>query len=419
MSDLSTDDRTYASPRSLEGLLQRGRGLGALRAPGELGTSAEPVAEVVRQDWRWDMTVDDRDLYLARLVRESGLGLEPVFALLAGDDDECERATGILELLALSGSVEAREGLRRYVREGEHWADVLESVAHAWPVEWWDDLAGVARERLGGDRPRLWRSEPWVRWRAGAGANAPVPAHRTHTIDIGPSRSRLLAVLADGGSPRGAKRQALWALAGRPPEPALIPLVPDLAEANGELPLPGLGAAVLRLGPLAVPEARAWAVDGRPTLSWIGVRVLAQHGTVQDLPALMAELSAHEEARQWCGPDQLATGIARFGPAGAEAAPVLRRLWLRTPHSYERPAYLKALAAVAPAGLDFAFTESLWDCEANARLLGIAHAPDLPHVRERLTWLRDDPMEDAEVRAAAGNRLVTGVRQARTFRPNT
>ncbi|UUU26822.1 hypothetical protein [Streptomyces sp. DSM 40750] len=406
MTDESADDEVYASPCSLKGLLQRGRGLGALWALDEPETSAELVYEVVRQDWRWDTIVDDRHLYLARLIRDAGLALDPVLALLAGDGDECERATGILELLALSGSVEAREGLRGYVREGEHWVDVLESVAGVWPVEWWDDLADVARNRPGGGRPRLWRSEPWVRWRVGARTGTPVRPPRPHTIDVGPSSRQLLEVLADGRAANRTKNQALRTLAGRPPEPALIPLVPDLAEANGELPLPGLGVAVLRLGPLAVPEARAWAVDGQRWLSWIGVQVLAEHGTAQDLPVLMAELSAREEADQWCGPATLAAGTARFGAAGAEAAPVLRRLWLRTPHSYERPDCLKALAAVAPAGLDFAYTESLWDCESNGRLLGIAHAPDLPHVRERLARLRDDPMEEAEVRAAARKRLV-------------
>ncbi|WP_200301554.1 hypothetical protein [Streptomyces adelaidensis] len=360
--DGSADDQVYASPHSLRGLLQRGRGLGALRASREPPeTSAAPVYEVVRQDWRWDSQVDDRQLYLARLIRESGLAPDPVFALLAGDGDDCERATGMLELLALSGSAEAREGLREYVREGEHWGDVLESVAGVWPVEWWDDLAGVAHDRLGGDEPRLWRSEPWVRWRVGAGRSGPVRPPRTHTIDVGPSSRRLLAVLADGGSAYGAKVQALRALAGRPPEPALIPLVPGLAEVNGEPPLPGLGAAVRRLGARALPQARAWAADGGQWLSWIGTQVLAEHGGARDLPVLMAELSAHEKARQWCGPARLADGIARFGSAAAEAAPVLRRLWSRTPHSYERPAFLKALAAVAPAGLDLAFTESLWD----------------------------------------------------------
>jgi hypothetical protein len=81
---------------------------------------------------------------------------------------------------------------------------------------------------------------------------------------------------------------------------------------------------------------------------------------------------------------------------------------VRTPHSYERPHHLRALAAIDPAGLDEAYTESLWDCEADARLLGITSAPDLPVVRARLAQLRDDPMEEHEVRTAAAERLAGG-----------
>ncbi|MBZ3905791.1 hypothetical protein [Streptomyces griseiscabiei] len=410
MSDDTSAEPAYASPRTLEGLLQRGRGLGALRVLDEPEASVQQVYDVVREDWRWDTLVDDRDLYLARLIRESELSLGPVLTLLAGDADDCDRATRILELLALSGSAEAREALRAYVREGEHWGDVLESVADVWPLAWWDDLAEVARARLGDDRPRLWHSEPWVRWRLGAethtseGPCRPCPPDM---IGIGEGSGRLLDVLADGGAGLSTRIEALRLLAGRPPDLSLVPLVPSLAGVNGELPLMGLESAVLRLGPLAVPAAREWAVDGHTWLSRIGVELLAEHGTLQDLPFLLEELEAHEAARQWCGPATLADGIARFGAAGAAAAPVLRRLWLRTPHSYERPDFLRALAAVAPSGLDFAFAESLWDCESDARLLGIAHAPDHPRVRERLALLRDDPMEGAEVRAAAGERLVT------------
>ncbi|TQE32695.1 hypothetical protein Sipo8835_19435 [Streptomyces ipomoeae] len=408
MSDESTGEQVYASARSVEGLLQRGRGLGALQVSRgtDSAASAEAVYGVVLQDWRWDSTVDDRHLYLARLIRESGLGLGPVCELLAGDADDCERGTRILELLALSGSGEAREALRRHVREGEHWVDVIESVAGVWPVEWWDDLADVVRGRLTGEERLLWRSEPWVRWGVG-GRYAPYArSPRTHVIQVGASSRRLLSVLADAGSANGEKAEALRLLAGRPPEPGLIPLVPELAEVNGELPLPQLARAIRRLGAPAVPAAREWAVDGGPWLSWNGVLVLAEHGEVRDVPVLLEELSAHERARLWCGPSLLADGLARFGAAASDAAPMLRRLWLRTPHSYERPAYLKALRAIAPAGLDLAYTESLWDCESNARLLGIASAPDSPYVRERLVRLRDDPMEEAEVRAAAGERLA-------------
>lgn len=363
--------------------------------------------DVVGDDWRWD-SVDDRHLYLARLIQELGLPLDPLVALLGDDEDDCERATLTLELLAVSGSAEAREALRAYIREGEHWVDVLESVAGVWPVEWWDDLVDVARARLSGEEPLLRRSEPWVRWGAGPLPVAPVRRPRMHTVDVSPSGRLLLCLLADGGAADGAKIKALDALAGRPPEPALIPLVPGLGTVDGERPLPGLARAVERLGALAVPEARRWAADERPWLSWTGIRVLAEYGEIQDVPVLVDELAAHEKTRRWCGPDRLAAGLSRFGPAAAEAAPVLRRLWLGTPHSYERPAYLKALAALAPAGLDRAYTESLWDCESNARLLGIASAPDGPLVRQRFVRLRDDPMEEPDVRAAAGDRLSTG-----------
>ncbi|MFD4137971.1 hypothetical protein [Streptomyces sp. NPDC058572] len=405
MSDESEDEWAYAPVGTLKGLLQRGRGLGALEAAHGPGSAGELVYEGIRQDWRWD-SVDDRHVYLARLVRDLELSPAPVIARLTGDEDACEQATRVLELLARSGSVESREALRSYVREGEHWVDVLESVARSWPVEWWDDLADAARSRLTGDEPLLWRCEPWVRWRPRFGVAARSGPRGVHTVEVGPSSGRLLALLADPGAAEGAKVGALNALAGRPPESALMCLVPSLGTSDGERPLPLLSRAVERLGALAVPAAREWVADGRPWLAWIGIEVLAEHGEAVDLPLLSRELAVQWEERCWCGPKVLAAGLARFGPEAAEAAPVLRRFWLGTPHSYERPAFVKALAAIDPAGLDRVYTESLWDCESDARLLGVASAPDVPWVRERLARLRDDPMEEPEVRVGAGRRLA-------------
>ncbi|MFJ7063772.1 hypothetical protein ACIQVA_40105, partial [Streptomyces microflavus] len=76
-------------------------------------------------------------------------------------------------------------------------------------------------------------------------------------------------------------------------------------------------------------------------------------------------------------------------------------------HSYERTAYLEALAAIDRDGLNYAYTESLWDCEETARLLGIASAPANPETLGRIALLRDDPMETHEARAAARARLVS------------
>ncbi|PBC67556.1 hypothetical protein BX265_8168 [Streptomyces sp. TLI_235] len=295
-------------------------------------------------------SVDDRHLYLARLVRDLGLSITPLVALLDGDEDDCEHATHVLELLAKSGSVQARETLRAYVREGEHWVDLLQSVADCWPVAWWDDLADIARERLAGDQPFLWRSEPWVRWRSRFGLGPPPRPARVRDIEVGASAGQLLAQLADPDAGENTKAHALRLLAHRSPQPVLLALVPLLGSADGERPLPYLAPAARQLGVLAIPTAREWTAEARPWLAWIGAEVLAAHGEARDVPALIGRSAAEWEDGSWCGPRVLASGVARFGRRAAEAAPLLRRFWSHTPHSYERPAYLEALAAVDPAG---------------------------------------------------------------------
>ncbi|WP_190215127.1 hypothetical protein [Kitasatospora indigofera] len=224
-------------------------------------------------------------------------------------------------------------------------------------------------------------------------------------LDETPTGGTLLTLLADPGARKDAKVHALRLLACRPSEPGLLALVPSLSDQDGRFPLPGLARAVARCGPLAVPDARTWVEDGRGWLVRIGLEILAEHGDASDVPVLTAHLTADLEQGSWCGPKVLAASLARFGPQAAEALPLLRRYWLHTPHSYERPAYLEALAAIDPDGLEHAYTESLWDCEADARMLGIAGAPDLPQVRDRLAQLRDDPLETPEARRAAAARL--------------
>lgn len=273
----------YAPPNTLPGLLQRGRGLGATMAAEDPAAAADLVYGCIRWEWRWDTALDDRHLYLARLVRDLELPLAPVVELAAGDGDgdARARAAGVLRLLARGGSEEAREALPDFLpEEGE-------PITHR-PAEQLDPCSGRERERPGGRGPA---------------------------------------------------------------------------------------------GPAA-------------------------HGGESDLPTLLVALEQQWVDRSWCGPGGLARSLARFGPEAAAAASLLRRFWLHTPHSYERPAYLGALAAIGAAGVAEAFAESLWDCEAEARLLGAAHAPDRPDVRLRLARLRDDPMEEPAVRAAAGERLA-------------
>ncbi|MFF3941799.1 hypothetical protein [Streptomyces phaeofaciens] len=408
MSD--EDEMTYARHDTVEGLLQRGRGLGAVRALQDPQGTAGFVYDGVRRDWRWDST-DDRALYLARLVRDLELSPVPVIARLARDEETCLRACEVLELLALGGSDEAREGLRKYVREGEHWARVVESVSVAWPSEWWEDLGDVARARIGGEAELPWYREPWTRFGIEVQSHpfAPRPSL------AGLYDDELLALLADGSTECATKVDALRALSGREPAEALIPLVPSLGTPDGRRPLPLVRRAVERLGALAVPAARGWARDGRPWLAQLGADVLADHPGPEALPGLVEELAEQWAARAWCGPDRTARRVARFGPEAAGAVPYLRRFWLTTPHSYERAAFLEALAAIDRGGLDHAYTESLWDCEETARLAGITSAPASPEVLERIAVLRDDPAETPEVRAAARARLTPPTSSDLTF----
>ncbi|MFJ6774526.1 hypothetical protein ACIQOV_26820, partial [Kitasatospora sp. NPDC091257] len=341
----------------LLGLLQRGRGQGVLVAAADRSSVADLVYGCIRWDWRWDSQVDDRHLYLARLIRDLKLPLGPVVEMAtAQDEDTRNRATSVLELLVLAGSADARAALPDFVPE--------------------EDESPVCR-----------------------------PVRRPDPYPERDSAS-LLALLRDPAAPEGARISALVALSLRPPEPELILLVPGLGASDGTRPLPLLGKAVERLAEQAVPAAREWAASEQAWLAEIGYAVLAAHGGEGDVSTLIAELERRWVDRSWCGPDDLARGLARFGPEAAGAVSLLRRFWLATPHSYERPAYLEALAAMGAAGLAGAYTESLWDCEPRARLLGVEHAPDRPDVRDRLARLRDDPMEEPEVREAAGARLA-------------
>ncbi|MFA7765129.1 hypothetical protein [Streptomyces sp. NRRL S-448] len=405
---MSNEDEMFYAPHDcLEGLLQRGRGLGAVRALQDPAAAAPFVYDGIRRDWRWD-GIDERSLYLARLVRDLELSPTPVVEQLAGDEYACLRATRVLELLALSGSAEARDGLRTHIREGEHWADVLESVADRWPADWWADLGEVARARVGGQAEPPWSREPWIRFGIGT---RDVPGWPRRGLDDH-SDEELLSLLADVRGSDRARADALRELADRPATEELIPLVPLFGASAGGRPLAPLRRAVERLGARAVPAARGWAADDREWLAELGVDVLADHGEAEALPSLLRRLADQWEARAWCGPGLTARRLARFGPAAAEAVPVLRGYWLWNPHSSERPGYLEALAAIDPSGLDYAHTESLWDCEQQARMLGIAHAPDIPEVRERLAVLRDDPMEEPDVRAAAAERAEGFLDQA-------
>jgi hypothetical protein len=277
-------------------------------------------------------------------------------------------------------------------------------------VAWWDDLYPVIADRIGDrtEHEAFWPAPPWTTWadrdaRIAAAAQSAKrrPAPRCPFAEE--PTGALLALLrrADRADDW---RPALRELSRRPPEPELLDLVEDLAGDKAAGPLHGV---VEQLGVLAVPAARRWTGTADHPLAWAGMWTLAAHGDATDVPALITgfdRLDARPDHR--CGYHDLARGLARIGgPAAAAAVPRLHRLWF-SPHSYERAAYLQALVALDPPSARRKLAEGLRDCEADVRLLAVRHARMDDRVRGQLRYLRDDPMEVAEVRAAAAQRLA-------------
>ncbi|MEV0398257.1 hypothetical protein [Polymorphospora rubra] len=415
MSDDTEGGRWYyAGRRTFAGALQRGLGRGAHRAMVD-PAAPDLIAHCLRRDHRWDWQVDDRAVYLARLVRDLEMPVEPIadrlFTAPAEPDDhdnEFENTLEVLEALGRAGASGVVDGLRRYIRDGERWLDVLEEVAASWPSEWWEDLyPGVAGRLASAAHQPLWRSPPWTAWAARDAriaawidaARRPVPPRPF----ADQSTATLLARLRE--PVHGPDRKAiLRELRRRPPEPALLELVDDLLADD---PGPALPAAIRQLGPAALPAARDWAATPEHPLTWTALRILAAHGDDTDAATLIAGLDwLDSRPDDLCGYDVLVGGLARIGgPTAVEVVPRLGRLWF-SPHSYERPDYLRAWVVLDPAGASRGLAEGLWDCEAGVRLLAARHAPLTDMTRERLCYLRDDPLETDDVRAAAVARLT-------------
>ena len=418
----------YEPYLSLHGGLQRGQGF-AVAWLRDNPDRASLVYTCANRDTRWDRQVDDRYTYLARLLRNLRLDLAPLIAQLRScgprpdpdDTNRFELAAGILRTLARTGDNRARDALRDYVRDGLYWIDVLESLPDEWPVDWWDDLNETAAARL---TPRhasklLPGSQPWQRWLGrnprldvildiAARDRAEPRARRTDLAAA--SDADLIAALVAPGTGRPEMAAVLRQIRNRDrPVPELLDVVELLATVN---PLGLFGALRAQAG-LVVPQARAWAANPDHPLFLDAPHLLAEHGDERDMPLLLAALD--QLADQWCGIDTLTEGLTRIltsasPPAHTEARAVvvqrLRRQVLASPHSYERTSYLRSLLQLDPPGTTTMLPLFLLDCEPKVRLLAAQHTPLTERARRWLTELRDDPIEDDDVRHIAAQRLT-------------
>ncbi|GAA2309834.1 hypothetical protein GCM10010402_82170 [Actinomadura luteofluorescens] len=355
---MDDEEDLYAHPSSLLGALQRGMGRGAIQAMDDPAAAVEAVLSCLRRDHRWAWDVDERAVYLARLVCDLEIPIDCLLAVLdqtPPEDDENGAALTleVLETLGRAGHRQAIDGVRRHIIQGPHWLQALHVVGPSWDAELWEDLYPHLRDRIATVDRRLilCRSLPWTRWAA--------------------QDERVAAAIVDA---RNASARPLS-------EPAADP---ELA------------------------QARRWAATPDHPQYWLSVWVLARTGDEHDVPALLeaaGRVRTRDGGLGWCYRD-LVAGLTRIGgDRAAQIVPRLKRLWF-SPHTYERAAVLKALMVFAPAGEPpWQLLEGLWDCEADVRELAAAHVPFIDTTRARLRYLRDDPMETFEVRAAAAQRL--------------
>lgn len=426
LAGMSNEDESnwfYASPESLAGMVQRGRGRGAIRALTDPDGPALVHACVAR-DYRWMWALDEREVYLARLVRDLGLSTAPIVEQMwaagrvaSSFDNTFELAVGVLAVLACAGVGDSREQLRRYVREGQAWHEALTQLAHLCPEQWDElDLFDIAASRLSDadvDQIAL-RSQPWTTWAerdehlAGivATARERFKRRRRPRPYADAAQNTLFDLLRRQDAAVADKRGALLELARREPDPALLEIVDDLVAGNAPVPLVGLRRAVERLGAVAVDPARRWAAAGAP-FSSLGLRILSEHGDENDIPVLLAGFDRQVKNREWDGLGRLADAFARIGSDVAGAATLrLTWAWRTTPRSGERAAFLKGLTIFNPWDADRPLSEALYDCESSVRRYAVELAPLTGANRERIRRLSTDPMETQEIRAAATTRLA-------------
>jgi hypothetical protein len=422
-TDAGNDDWSYAPANTLPGALQRGLGAaGAWVAAHRV--APDLVLDCLHRDYRWDRQVDERTVYLARLVLDVELSLDPLVEQLwrtgrntGYDGNRFGQTVDVLAALARTDVSAAAAALRRYVCEGERWVEALQAVAGTWPGEWWDDLAPFVAARAADASPEevFFGGEPWSSW-----------AGRDRRIDVLIERARpsvdwrcpslsyrdapiagLLALLADPDAQPELLSAVLHEFARhRGPEPRLLDLAGRLG-ARPDVQWIGLAHALTKLGPQTVGHARQWARSPSHPLWWRAVVTLTEHGDADDVPALLNALDRlDDDEDDWCGYDDLARGFARLGVT--EAAPRLRSLWRLSPHSFERAAYVEALLTLDPDATRQQLPDALADCEGDVRLVAARHAPLTGEVRRRLGRLRDSPIEKPDVRAAAADRLNPG-----------
>lgn len=409
------DDVAIDPPPTMRGMLQRGRGAGALAAAAA-PDEALLVMDRICRDPRWDGQIEQRGVYYARLLRDNRWPLDPISMHLfapedASDSDEYRTnlAIEVLGALARTGRGEAMTLLRRYVAEGQNWDSALDELADVpWPqtLAGLDDvvLARCSDAELADIAVAGWG--PWDGWAErhprirhalagrgrGCGPSPSLPITDYTTL----TSPDLAALIQSKQDVHGPAREL-----ARRGEEVLLDLAEEWLPRRPGGPGGPISGALRVFGDreLLVARARSWCRPGHPC-AYDGSGILAEHGDANDIAVLTAHLGNALEEGRWRAVPELAEGLGRLKAAGVE--PLLLRAWETAEYSYSRPRILGALCELNAASAPAVAKEALWDCESEARDRAVRGVGLFsPRVRERLVELADDPLEEDNVRQIA------------------
>jgi HEAT repeat protein len=203
----------------------------------------------------------------------------------------------------------------------------------------------------------------------------------------------------------GAKSAALISL-GHQNNDTVLDLA-ELAVRNGSEQVARAGRmALFRLSSdLAVTKARAW-IREPGHLGDAAAHILSAHGTAADVPVLREALKHARAEEDVYAQSSIVDGLGRLGDE--RVATAIEAIFVETTYSYLRRRAAHALAQVSPTFSRTLAIECLWDCEADTRLLACSVAPlEIATVRERITELAADVVEEEDVRHEADARLTS------------
>lgn len=419
---------SWADPDTLLGSIQRGRGACYHAALTQPTLARELVVDCIVRDPRWDHQVEQRDWLYAALVAELGIDLSRLRAAYAepvdsGGDCEAWLATGVFERLARRGIAGSVTELRHYLRSGRDLDQALECLipfaSHPEAAGLLDDVLDIADDTqltcaLG------WGHDlsvpPWPEWRV----VSPRIERVVRTIE---QRPRGVATPDRRMDREAAERESvLHAAIGarlisapvKSIDPAeweatLLAIAADLLREH-DFPLSVLLATRRCLVHLNSPGALAWArtnatLDGDAGPA--AISMIADRGETGDAAMLFELLAdAFERGDEYIYAQcDLVDGIARLGHVAGIG--LIDEIYAGTVYSYLRARCAAALARLAPDFAEHRAVECLDDCEAETRVLAIAHVNTrISGIRERIRAIAEDPTEEDTNRRAAATRIM-------------